>query len=137
MTFSEQVDDEQANVTPVTPRSPPPEVILSPATLPMSTGSTLVSRFGTLLAGGGIIRGSGVRTSQWTSILVSFGPPRPSADMSQGDRRVTSSPPNEKTERPSTSAPTSFAAGEATVPAAGDDENVEMDVSPTGGISHG
>jgi len=34
-TFSERVEDEQATVTPGTPRSPPPEVILSPATPPM------------------------------------------------------------------------------------------------------
>jgi len=119
---------------PGTPRLPPLEVILSPATPPMSTGSTLGYRFGNLLAGGGNIRGSGDRTSKWTSILVSFGPLRPSADMNQGDRRVTSSLPNEKTERPSTSAPTSLAAGKAAVLAAGDDGNMEMHVSPTGGI---
>jgi len=102
----------------------------------MSEGSTLVRRFGNLLAGGGSIRGSGDRTSKRTSIFGSFGSPRPSADMDQGDGRVMSSPPNEKTERPSTSAPTSPAAGEATVLVAEDDGNVEMHVSPTGGISH-
>ena len=134
---SERVeDDEQATLTPGTPRSPAPEVILSPATPPTPVGSTLARRFGSLLVGGGSIRGLGDRTNKRTSILGSFGSPRPSTDMDQGDRRVTSSPPNEKTERPSTSAPTSPAVGEATVPAGGEDGSVEMHVSPTGGISH-
>ena len=137
-TFSERTeDDEQATLTPGTPRSPAPEVILSPATPQTPAGSTLVRRFGNLLVGGGgSIRGLGDRTNKRTSILGSFGSPRPSAEIDQGDRRVTSSPPNEKTERPSTSAPTSPAVGEATAPAVGDDGNVEMHVSATGGISH-
>ena len=136
-TFAERVeDDEQATLTPGTPRSPPPEVVLSPATPPVSAGSTLVRRFGNLLVGGGSIRGSGDRAGKRTSILGSFGSPRPSADMDQGDRRVTSSPPNEKRERASTSAPTSPSAGEATVVAAEDEGKVEMHVTPTGGISH-
>ena len=58
------------------------------------------------------------------------------SEKEKGDGRVTSSPPYEKTERPSTSAPTSPAAGEATVPSAEDGGKVEMHVSPTDGISH-
>jgi len=134
-TFSERVRTSRRRS--VTPRLVLlPEVILSPVTPPMSAGSSPVRRFGNLLAGGGRNRGSGDRTSKKTSILGSFGSQRPSADMGHGDRRVKSSPPDEKSERPSTSAPTSPAAGEATVSAAGGDGNVEMHVSPTGGIAH-
>jgi len=142
-TFAERMEDEQAAATSETPDSPPPEVILMPAT-PTSAGATLVRRFGNLLAGGGSVRGSGDRASKRTSILGSFGSPRPSADVDHSEkekerereRRQASSPSNEKTERASTSAPTSPSPGADAVPTAENDGHVDMQVTPTGGISH-
>jgi serine/threonine protein kinase KIN1/2 len=57
-------------------------------------------------------------------------------DHTREERRQASLPSNEKTERPSTSAPTSPSPGADVVPAVGNDDSVEMQVSPTGGISH-
>jgi hypothetical protein len=140
-TFAERMEDEEAAAAASEPPSSPPEVVLMPATPPTSAGATLVRRFGNLLVGGGSVRGSSDRASKRTSI---FGSPRPSADLDHAisekekekERRQASSPQNEKAERPSTSAPTSPTAREETTPAAEDNGNVEMQVSPTGGISH-
>jgi len=54
-------EDEQATLTPGTPHSPPPEVILSPATPPTPAGSTPARSFENRLVGGGSIRASGLR----------------------------------------------------------------------------
>jgi serine/threonine protein kinase KIN1/2 len=144
-TFSEQMEDEQAEDTADTVDAPPEDT--SPAAPSFSAGATLVRRFGSLLVGGGSIRGAGDRTSKRTSI---FGSPRPSTDVDhtvtekerererERERRDTAPPPNEKAEPPSTSTPTttSPAAGDEGTPAATDRSNVEIQVSPTGGISH-
>ncbi|KAI9507059.1 hypothetical protein F5148DRAFT_1276345 [Russula earlei] len=136
-TFSEHMEDEQAAAATDAPDSPP-EVVLSPATPPSSAGATFVRKFGNLLVGGSI-RGAGDRAGKRTSILSGFGSPRPSADLDhavpEGEKKVTASPPNEKTE-PSTSAPTSPTAGTDTAPAAAEDGDVEMHVTATGGIAH-
>lgn len=142
-TFSERMEEEEAAAISDAPEPPPPEVLLSPATPPASAGTTLVRKFGNLLVGGGSIRGPVDRTSKRTSILGSFGSPRPSVDTDhtvlekeKGKERHAASPPNEKTELPSISTPTSPATGENNAPVIADDSNVEMHVSPTGGISH-
>ena len=150
-TFAERMEDEQTE-TPAPAPSPPPEVVLSPATPTGSPGATLVRKFGSLLIGaGGSIRGAGDRpTNKRTSILASFGSPRPSADMENGvsekerdkERKHAGSPLNEKVDPPPLSpSPASPTAGESTAPAtaaaaAPEDASVEMHVSPTGGISH-
>ena len=142
-TFSERMEDEEAEDTSDTVDAPP-EAMLSPAGPSLSAGATFVRRFGSLLVGGGSIRGAGDRTSKRTSI---FGSPRPSTDI---DRTVTekekerdkegrhaASPPNEKAELPSILTPTtSPAAGDEGTPAATDRSGVEIQVSATGGISH-
>jgi len=137
------MEDEEAEDT-ADAVDAPPEVMLSPAAPSFSTGATLVRKFGSLLVGGGSIRGAGDRTSKRTSI---FGSPRPSTDVDhtvtekekekERERRDAAPPPNEKAEPPSTSTPTtSQAAGDEGTPAATDRSNVEIQVSPTGGISH-
>ncbi len=149
-TFAERMEDEQTEIAAPAP-SPPPEVVLSPATPTTSPGATLVRKFGSLLIGGaGSVRAAGDRNSKRTSILGGFGSPRPSADMDNGvsekerdkERTHAGSPLSEKTEPlplpPSPTTPTaaSPAAGDNTAPAASEEGNVEMHVSPTGGISH-
>ena len=148
MTFAERMEDE-----PTEPASPPPEVVLLPATPTSSPGATLVRKFGSLLiGGGGSVRGvAGDRpTNKRTSILGSFGSPRPSADMDNGvsekDReKHAGSPLSEKTESlpPPASAPAALttaaspaAAGDNAALAVTEEINVEMHVSPTGGISY-
>ena len=141
-TFSERMEDEQAEA-PSDALDAPPEVVLSPAP-PLSAGATLVRKFGSLLVGGGSVRGSGGdRASKRTSILGGFGSPRPSVDVDRGsekeidrDRRQASSLPNEKVEQPSVSAPTSPSGPEDATPVAEHGAEVEMKVTPTGGISH-
>jgi hypothetical protein len=54
-------------------------------------------------------------------------------DYTREERRQVSLPSNEKTERPSTSALTSPSPGTDVVPAVGNDDSVEMQVSPMGG----
>ncbi|KAI0274166.1 hypothetical protein BGY98DRAFT_1090659 [Russula aff. rugulosa BPL654] len=76
-TFSERMEDEEAEDTTDTVDAPP-EAMLSPAGPSLSAGATFVRRFGSLLVGGGSIRGAGDRTSKRTSI---FGSPRPSTDI--------------------------------------------------------
>ncbi|KAI9508737.1 hypothetical protein F5148DRAFT_1367640 [Russula earlei] len=137
-TFSEHMEDEQAAAATDAPDSPP-EVVLFPATPPSSAGATFVRKFGNLQVGGSI-RGAGDRAGKRTSILSGFGSPRPSADLdhavSEGEKKVTASPPNEKTEL-STSAPTSPTAGTDTAPAAAEEDgDVGMHVTATGSISH-
>ncbi|KAI9459812.1 hypothetical protein F5148DRAFT_1150800 [Russula earlei] len=127
-TFSEHMEDEQAAAAPDAPGSPP-EVVLSPATPPSSAGATFVRKVGNLLVGGSI-RGAGDHAGKRTSILSGFGSTRPSADLdhavSEGEKKVAASPPNEKTEE-STSAPTSPTAGTDTAPAAAEEDgDVEM-----------
>ena len=157
--FAEHMEEEQveAEVEPEPePQSTPPDVVLSPATPPTSTGVTLVRKFGSLLIGGGSVRAAADRASKRTSILGSFGSPRPSTDMDgtgsekekereKEERKHAGSPLHEKTGLPppsppataATSAPTSPTIGEdVATPTATEDGNVEMLVSPTGGISH-
>jgi hypothetical protein len=140
-TFSERMEDEEAEDT-ADVVDAPPEAMLSPAVHPLSAGATFVRKFGSLLVGGGSIRGAGDRTSKRTSI---FGSPRPSTDIDrtvtekerERERRDTAPPPDEKVEPPSTSTPTTPpAAGDEGAPAATDRSNAEIQVSPTGGISH-
>jgi serine/threonine protein kinase KIN1/2 len=142
-TFPERMEDEQAEDT-TDAVDAPPDVTLSPAGPSLSAGATLVRKFGSLLVGGGSIRGAGDRTSKRTSI---FGSPRPSTDVDrtvtekdkerEGERRHAASPLNEKAELPSNSTPTtSHAAADESTPAATDRSGVEMQVSSTGGISH-
>lgn len=151
-TFAERMEEEQTETVAPAP-SPPPEVVLSPATPTASPGATLVRKFGSLLiGGGGSVRAAGDRTpNKRTSILGSFGSPRPSTDMDNGvsekerekERKHAGSPLNEKTEPPPLS-PALVAAPATASPAASDnmtsavpeEGNVEMHVSPTGGISH-
>lgn len=139
-TFPERMEDEEAEDTSGAVDAPPED--MSPAAPSFSAGATFVRRFGSLLVGGGSIRGAGDRTSKRTTI---FGSPRPSADVdhtvtekeNERERRDAAPPPNEKAEPPSTSTPTtSPAAGDEGTPAATDTGNVEIQVSPTGGISH-
>ena len=137
-TFSERMEEEQAEAPSDT--HDPPEVVSSHAQ-PLSAGATLVRKFGSLLVGGGSVRGSGDRAGKRTSILGGFGSPRPSMDVDHGaekdrDRRQASSLPNEKVEPASVSAPTSPSGGEDATPVAVDGGEVEMKISPTGGISH-
>ena len=143
-TFSEQMEDEQAEDTSDTV-DVPPEVTLTPAAPSFSAGATLVRKFGSLLVGGGgSIRGAGDRTSKRTSI---FGSPRPSTDVDHAvtekekekerERRHAAPPLNEKADPPSTSTPSTFpTAGDEGAPAATDRSDAEIQVSPTGGISH-
>lgn len=142
-TFPERLEDEQAEDTSDAVDAPP-EVTLSPAAPSLSAGATFVRKFGSLLVGGGSIRGAGDRTSKRTSI---FGSPRPSTDVdhtvtekekeTETERGHAAPPPNEKAEAPSMSTPTtSPTAGDEGTPAATDRSGVEIQVSPTGGISH-
>jgi serine/threonine protein kinase KIN1/2 len=157
-TFAERMEEEQAAAeaeAEVETRSTPPEVILSPATPPASTGSALVRKFGSLLVGGGAtVRGASDRTGKRTSILGSFGSPRPSVDMDGGvsekekekerekekekERKHTGSPLHDKTESP----PTTLASGsttagdDAATPTVAVDSDVDKELSATGGISH-
>ena len=140
-TFPERMEDEQAESASVTV-DVPPEVVLSTASQPLSAGATFVRKFGSLLVGGGSVRGAGDRTSKRTSILGSFGSPRPSTDIDrtvaekEREGRHAASPPNEKVELPSISAPTSPADADEATPVAEVSGEVEMHVTPTGGISH-
>ena len=138
-TFSERMEDEQAEDTSDAVDAPP-EVMLSPAAPPLSAGATLVRKFGSLLVGGGSIRGAGDRTSKRSSM---FGSPRPSTDVDhtvtekEKERRHAAPSPNEKAEPPSTPTPTaSPAGGEEGTPTATDRSDAEIQVSSTGGISH-
>lgn len=139
-TFPERVEDEQVEDTSDSV-DPPPEVTLSPAAPSFSAGATFVRKFGSLLVGGGSVRGAGDRTSKRTSI---FGSPRPSADVDHAvtekekekERRDAASTLNEKAEPPSTSTPTTFPAVGNEGPAATDRSEADVQVSPTGGISH-
>jgi serine/threonine protein kinase KIN1/2 len=143
-TFPERLEDEQAEEDTSDAVDAPQEVTLSPAAPSLSAGATLVRKFGSLLVGGGSIRGAGDRTSKRTSI---FGSPRPSTDVdhtvtekekeTETERGHAAPPPNEKAEPPSMSTPTtSPTAGDEGTPAATDRSAVEIQVSPTGGISH-
>ena len=136
-----------------------PEVVLLPATPTASPGATLVRKFGSLLIGGGgggsgSIRGGGDRANKRTSILASFGSPRPSADIADNhnnngpsekerekERKHAGSPLSEKTEAPLPISPppapsTPTTAGTTAAAVAPEESSVEMHVSPTGGISH-
>ncbi|KAH9173166.1 hypothetical protein EDB89DRAFT_742828 [Lactarius sanguifluus] len=148
-TFAERMEDEQP-VTAASEPSPPPEVMLSPATPTTSPGATLVRKFGSLLIGGGSVRAAGDRATKRTSIL-GFGSPRPSSDMDNGvsekeqekERKHAGSPLSEKAEQaptpPAPATPTTAASpapdDNNTPLAAPEESNVEMHVSPTGGIS--
>jgi hypothetical protein len=144
-TFPERMEDEQAEAASA-PADAPPDVVLSPGSAPLSAGATFVRKFGSLLVGGGSVRGAGDRTSKRTSILGSFGSPRPSTDIDrtvaekererEREERQAASPPNEKVELPSVSAPTSPSAGEDATPVAEVCGEVEMHLTPTGGIAH-
>ena len=141
-TFAERMEDEQAEDT-TDAVDAPPEVMLTPAGPSLSAGATLVRKFGSLLVGGGSIRGAGDRTSKRTSI---FGSPRPSTDVDRsvtekekegnGEGRHAASPSNEKSELPSIPTPTTPAAGDESTSAVTGRTKVEIQVSPTGGISH-
>jgi serine/threonine protein kinase KIN1/2 len=116
-TFSERMEDEQAEEDTSDAVDAPPEVVLSPAPPSFSAGATFVRKFGNLLVGSGTIRGAGDRTSKRTSI---FGSPRPSTDVDhtvtekekERERRHAASPPNVKVEPPSNSTSTSPGAGD-------------------------
>ncbi|KAI0049113.1 Pkinase-domain-containing protein [Auriscalpium vulgare] len=81
-TFAEKMEEEQQpEELQAPPASAPPDVVLSPAT-PPATPSTLVRRFGSLLVGGGSMRGEDGKRhgGKRASILGGFSSPRPSGD---------------------------------------------------------
>ena len=138
-TFSERMEDEQAGDTSGAGDAPP-DVTFSPASPSLSAGATFVRKFGSLLVGGGSIRGAGDRSSKRASM---FGSPRPSADVDrtltekERERRDAAPTPNEKADPPSNLTPTtSPTAGDEGTPAVTDRSGVEIQVTPSGGISH-
>ncbi|KAI0065081.1 Pkinase-domain-containing protein [Artomyces pyxidatus] len=85
-TFSEKMEEEQtAPLAP--PTSAPPDVVLSPATPPASAGATLVRKFGSMLVGGGSVRGDGGKHGKRASILSGLSP-RPSGEGENEKEKV-------------------------------------------------